>query len=110
MSQIDWDELAIKMLEAAKGSLSDSWPQAEQFMKSETKKYLENVAEITAWKAQGSISEEQAQSLMRLHNRSMKMVLTAVEGISLVMAENAINAALDVAREVINSAIGWALL
>jgi hypothetical protein len=40
----------------------------------------------------------------------MKMVLTALEGISLAIAEKAINAAIDIVRGTINKAIGWALL
>jgi len=62
------------------------------------------------WKTTGEITEEQARVLSRLHQRSMKMVLTALEGISLAMAEKAINSAIDVVRNVVNSAIGWDIL
>jgi len=68
------------------------------------------MAEIALWKTTGEITEEQARVLSRLHQRSMKMVLTALEGISLAMAEKAINSAIDVVRNVVNSAIGWDIL
>jgi hypothetical protein len=62
------------------------------------------------WKETGQITEEQAAALSRLYQRSMKMVLTALEGITLAMAEKAINAAIDAIRTAVNTAIGWTIL
>ena len=39
----------------------------------------------------------------------MKMVLTALEGISLVLAERAINAAIDAIADIVNGLLGWDL-
>jgi hypothetical protein len=98
------------MLEAARGAFQDKWPEARNFAESETMKFVQHMAEIEVWKERGEITEEQALALSRLHQRSMKMVFTALEGISLAMAEKAINAAIDVVRGTINTAIGWAVL
>jgi uncharacterized protein (DUF305 family) len=110
MPDIDIGEVALRMLEAARGELKDRWPEARRFAESEARKFAQSMAEIKVWKEQGEITEEQAQALSRLHQRSMKMVFTALEGISLAMAEKAVNAALDVVRNTINTAIGWAII
>lgn len=107
---IDIESIANQMIEAAKGVLGDKWGEARQFAESEAKKFAQNMADIAAWKLSGDITEEQAKVLIRLHQRSMKMVLTALEGISLAMAERAINAAIDVIRGTINRALGWDIL
>jgi uncharacterized protein (DUF305 family) len=110
MAEINVGEVALKMLEAARGELKEKWPEARNFAESEAMSFVQRMAEIKIWKERGEITEEQAQALSRLHQRSMKMVFTALEGISLAMAEKAINAALDVVRGTINTAIGWAIL
>jgi len=110
MAAIDVDSVAQQMITAAKAVLGEKWPEAKKFAESESRKFAQNMAEIALWKTTGEITEEQARVLSRLHQRSMKMVLTALEGISLAMAEKAINSAIDVVRNVVNSAIGWDIL
>lgn len=95
---------------AIKVALGDKWDEAKDFAESEAKKYAQNIAEIALWKETGKITEEQAIVLMRMHKRSMKMVLTALEGISLVLAEKAINAAIDAIAGLVNGLIGWDIL
>jgi vacuolar-type H+-ATPase subunit E/Vma4 len=110
MATIDTEDIAKKMVAAAMGVFKEKWPEVQNFAESEAKKFAQNMAEIALWKATSEITEEQAQALSRLHQRSMKMVFTALEGISLAMAEKAINAAIDAIRSVVNTAIGWAIL
>ena len=109
-STIDIEGLAKQMLEAAKGVFNEKWPEVRKFAESESKKFVSNMAEIALWKANNEITEDEAKSLVNLHKRAMKMVFTALEGISLAMAEKAINAAIDVIRQAVNTAIGWAIL
>lgn len=107
MTPINVNEVVRQMLAAAQGVFGEKWPEVQNFATSEAKKFAQSMADIQVWKGLHQITEEQAQSLSRLHQRSMKMVFTALEGISLAMAERAINAALDVVRNIINTAIGW---
>lgn len=107
---VDVEALAKQMLEAAKGVFDEKWPEVKKFAESESKKFVNNMAEIAVWKVNNEITEDEARSLANLHKRSMKMVFTALEGISLAMAEKAINAAIDVIRQAVNTAIGWAIL
>jgi len=107
MITIDIENTVEEMLEAAKNVFDDKWLDVKRFAESESKKFITNMIEIQTWKENGEISEIEALSLSKLHQRSMKMVFTALEGIGLAMAEKAINAALDVVRTLVNTAIGW---
>lgn len=111
MAELNIQELLEQMVDAAKETFDgETWQEASKFVQSESKKFAQNLAEIHKWKQEGSINEEQADALIRLHKRSMKMVLTASAGVGLILAEKAINAALDVIRETVNGVIGWDLL
>ncbi len=110
MAKIDTEALAGAMVDAAKGVLTEKWPEAQKFAESEAKKFAQSMEDIALWKAAKQITQEQAKALCGLHQRSMKMVFTSLEGISLAMAEKAVNAALDAIRKTVNLAIGWAIL
>lgn len=109
MNEQDVKDIIGKISEAVKVALGDKWEEAKDFAESESKKFGQNIAEIALWKETGKITEEQGRVLLRMHQRSMKMVLTALEGISLVLAEKAINAAIDAISGIVNSLIGWDL-
>ena len=110
MATIDVNELLGDMLNAAKGVVGARWPEVRTFARMESKSFLQNMAEIERMKAAGEITREQAEILTRMHRRSMETVFTAIEGIGLALAEQAVNAALAVVRTAVNRAIGWALL
>jgi len=110
MNENQIKELIDKIIGAVKGAIGDKWKDTKTYAESEAKKFPNNIAEIALWKATGQITEEQAKVLLRMHQRSMKMVLTSLEGISLVMAERAINAAIGAVQGFVNGIIGWDLL
>jgi hypothetical protein len=110
MNDANIKKLGEEIIKAVKAALGDKYEEARDFAESEARAFAVNIAEIAAWRAAGKISEEQGRVLLRMHQRSMKMVLTAVEGISLVMAERAINAALGAIRDFVNGLIGWELV
>lgn len=109
MTEQDIKNITGEMIQAIKDSLGDKWDEARIFAESEAKKFALNIAEITLWKKTGKITEEQGKVLLRMHQRSIKMVLTALEGISLVLAERAINAAVAAVAGIVNRLIGWDL-
>jgi len=110
MAGIDIEGVSEHMITAAKGLLGDKWEEAGVFAEREFRKFAQDMSEIARWKTTGAITEEQAAVLSRLHQRSMMMVLTALEGISLALAEKTINSSITVVRSAINSAIGWNIL
>jgi len=107
MNEQEVKDIIGKISSAVKVALGDKWDEAKDFAESESKKFAENIAEVAYWKETGKITEEQGKVLMRMHQRSMKMVLTALEGISLVLAEKAINAAVDAINDIVNGIVGW---
>lgn len=107
MAAIDIDGLKKIIIGSFVKVFAEKWKDVRIFAESESVKFLSNIAEVAAMKASGDISEEQARALLRLHERSMKMVLCAVEGISLVLVERAVNEMIRAIRDMVNKAIGW---
>lgn len=110
MNEQNLKDVAAKITEAVKVALGDKWDEAKAFAESESKKFAVNIAEIALWKETGTITEEQGRVLLRMHQRSMQMVITALEGVSLVLAERAINAAIDAVADIVNGMVGWDLI
>lgn len=109
MNDQEVKDIIGRISDAVKLALGEKWDEARDFAESESKKFAQNVAEIAYWNETGKITEEQGKVLLRMHQRSMKMVLTSLEGISLVMAEKAVNAAVDAIGDIVNGLIGWDL-
>lgn len=110
MNEQNIKDITTRIADAVKVALGDKWEEAKVFAESESRKFAANIAEIALWKEMGAITEEQGRVLLRMHQRSMEMVITALEGISLVLAERAINAAIDAIAEIVNGLIGWELI
>ncbi len=110
MNEQHINDITAKISEAVKVALGDKWEEAKVFAESESRKFAANIAEIALWAETETISEEQGRVLLRMHQRSMQMVITAIEGISLVLAERAINAAIDAVAEMVNGLVGWELI
>lgn len=102
-------QVADTIIKAMKGALGDKWKEAEVFAESEAAKFAASMAEIALWQETGKITVEQGKVLRRMHERSIKMMLTALEGISLVLAERAVNAAIKAVAGMVNTMIGWEL-
>jgi hypothetical protein len=110
MSTIDFSKLFSDMLSAAKSQLADKWPAVEGIATLSIKTLAQSLLDIEEMSVKGTISKEQAALLLDLHKNTTKMVLLSVEVIGIVTAEQAINAALDVVKETINSTIGFGLI
>jgi len=107
---LDAGELASKMLEAFKGTLSGKWPDVQYYVEAESKKLAENFVMIEKLKLSGEITEEQAKLHHEIQKNASRSVLLTVEGLGLVVVEQAINAAMDVLKETVNGALDFALL
>ena len=110
MPDIDPGSLVNEMLKAASGVLKDRWPDVKGYAEMEFKKSAETIAAIQRMRLVGEITEEQARLLMEMQKHAMRNVMTAVEIMSIVAAEQAINAAIGAVRKTVNTALGFALL
>lgn len=110
IQDIDVALLLKEMTEAVKKVLKASWKEVKPFAELQLKSFAENIQLIAVLKAKGKINEEKAKLHLAIQKESARTVLLSIEGIGIVTAENAINAALKVVQTTVNNAIGWALL
>jgi hypothetical protein len=107
---LDAAALAVSMIAAAKGQLKKKWPLVREYAESEARKTAETLVMIEKLYAAGKISKEEADLLLKMQRNSANAVLLAVKGMGLLAAEQAINAAVDAVRTVVNKSIGFALI
>jgi hypothetical protein len=110
MGEINLSELVANMLGAAKDSLGNKWPEAKEYAESEFKKIGESILFIQKEAAAGDMSPEKAKLHMEIQKNASRAVLLTLEGLGILAVEAAINAALGVVRDTVNSALGFILL
>jgi hypothetical protein len=110
MPAIDTAALAEEMIAAARGVLKKRWPDVRDYATQEMKKLAADAVFIEAQVAEKKMSPEQAKLLLGIQQNAARTVLLAAEGMSLIAAEEAINAAIRVAGKAVNTAIGFTLL
>lgn len=103
-------ELATSMVQAARGSLGKDWGKARGFAEPELSKLATSLQDIARMALSGEITELEARSLLEIHKNTTRTVLLSVKGLGLLAVENAINAALGAVKDVINGAVGVALV
>lgn len=107
---LDVDAIAKDMISAAKGVVDQKWPATREYFESESKMYAQRLASVAKMYADGIISEKRAKEHVALQNESWETTLLAVNGLSQILVEEALNAAIKVIRDVVNKAIGFVLL
>lgn len=110
MSNIDYNKLLNDMLQEASKILTGYWDETKPYAEKEFKAFLENISLIEKLKLEGKISEERAKLHISMQKNAIRMVLLTIEGLGAIAVENALNAALGIVRDTINTAIGWTLL
>jgi Asp-tRNA(Asn)/Glu-tRNA(Gln) amidotransferase B subunit len=98
------------MVAAAKDSLEKDWPKVKDYAQPELRRLAQSLIDITELVASDKVSGRQAQSLLRIHRNTSLTVLLTVEGIGIIAAEKAINAALKVVRDAVNAAAGLRII
>jgi hypothetical protein len=110
MANFDVKAVGSDALAAALAALKGHANKAQPFLVAEAKKMAETGLQIVEGQASGEINEAQARILLRMQGNASQSVLTAVETIGMIAAQDAINAALGVVRGAVNKALGIALL
>lgn len=108
--KLDIDAISKQMIEAAKGVVKDKWPVTKSYFESESKAYAARLATIVKLRKEGLISEERAKQHVAFQTNAWETVLLSVEGLNQLLVEEALNAATKAIRDVVNKAIGFALL
>lgn len=107
---LDPKDLVGAIVSAVKPVLNKYWGEVRDYAEAEAEKMAKTLATITALRTANKIDDQQAQALLEMQKHSMQAVLLAVEGIGLIAAQNAVNAALGAVKDTVNRAIGFVLL
>jgi hypothetical protein len=107
---LDLTELATNMASAAKEVLTESWDDIQPLAEANFFLLAEGITNIEQKFLQGDISEEKAKKLLRMKKNTLEIALLTIEGLSLIAVEQAINAALNIAKDAVNSALNFALI
>jgi hypothetical protein len=110
MESIDVQEVFTSMVGAAKGVFDKKWPSIKDFAEAEFEKLARTFAQIETLKLSNQISAGEASVLFEMQKNTARAVMLALEGMSLLLVEAAINAALAAVRDTINKALKFALL
>jgi hypothetical protein len=110
VAELSAGQLAKDMLAAALTVLRDKAPEARDFAKVEFRKIADTIVSIERLHGEGRITKQQAGLLLDMQKNASRSVLLALEGLGLLAAEAAINAALGVVRSAVNGVLGFALV
>ncbi len=102
--------LVKEMLTAAKVEVDERWPDVKIYAEAEAKKLAQTLVMIEKLKITGQVSKKQAEILLDMQKQTSRVVLLTIEGLSLLAAEAAVNAAIKSIRDTVNEAIGWRLV
>jgi hypothetical protein len=107
---IDVSALGKSIAEAVLGVLQKQAPDIRDYAEAEGVKLAQTIAQIEARYAMGKITEEHARLLLEMQKNAARTVLLTIEGLGLLAVEAAINAGLDVIKQTVNKAVGFALI
>jgi hypothetical protein len=80
------------------------------FAETEMQKLAATAVLIQSGNSKGTLSDTQAQILLSMQANASQAVLTAVETVGMIAAQDAINAAIQVLTSAVNKAVGIAIL
>ncbi|MBN2486152.1 MAG: hypothetical protein JXB34_09280 [Bacteroidales bacterium] len=108
--ELNTKKITADMLNAAKTVLKKHWKETKPYAEQQFKTFAQNIQLIASLKLRGEITEEKAKLHLNIQRNSIQIVLLTIEGLGLLAVEEAINAAIDVVKGTVNTAIGWNLL
>lgn len=106
MSAIDIDGVAGEAAKRMVGILTGAGKDVASYAQTEAKKLATSAVEIAALRAAGQIDDEEAKLQLDIQKQAAQTVLLAIKGVSLLAAEQAINAGLQVILGAVRTATG----
>jgi hypothetical protein len=103
-------DLLGPMLDASKTVIGKKWPDMQNYVETEMKKIGQNILDIEKMKLEGTTTEDKGKALLDIQLNASKTVLLTAQGMTMIMAEEAINAALSAIKDVVNKALGIVLI
>ena len=109
MSGIDIDAVASQAAQAIVRSAARTGKDLVSYAQAEAKKLATSAAEIATLRVAGQIDDDDAKFQLDIQVQASRAVLAGIEGMSMLGAEEAINAGLSVIGKAIQAATGLAL-
>lgn len=110
MPDLNINQLVKDMLAAAATVLKKKWGDAKPFAQLEFQKIAHTIVLIGEMRASGEINDKHALLLLDMQKNASRSVLLTIEGLGILAAEQAINAALAAVSKTVNTAVGFTLL
>jgi hypothetical protein len=104
------ESLATSMLTAAKGPLEADWKTVQPYAQTQFTNIAQQIVDIEAQLAAGTINQAQASLLLDMQKNASRAALLTVEGIGILAAQDAINAAVGAVATAVNGALKFPLL
>ena len=105
---LDVEKVVSVMLGASATALAKGGQKATEYATHEYQGFIADLEHVQAMAEKGTISQAEAQSLVDQHKLSMQAVLVAIEGLSLIAVQEAINAAMRALNDALKDALGSA--
>lgn len=102
---MDFKQLAAQMFEAMKGVVGDNLEEVREQAGPKLEGFARRTASLAEKVADGRISASQATVILQMRQNAVETVLVSIAGLSLLAAQEAINAATGVLKNVINEAV-----
>ena len=107
---LNFNSLLNDMVGAAKESLAGNWEGIKDVAITSFKSLAMHLVEIEKMRVEGTVTQEKACLLIGMQKDAIKIAIATEKGLSLIAAEKALNAALDIVRNTVNTAIGFGIL
>ncbi|HDZ85541.1 MAG TPA: hypothetical protein ENH35_03285 [Candidatus Moranbacteria bacterium] len=108
--KLDIDKLAADMTGAIKKVLEKKWPEIGDYAEVGARNLAEALIKIEKSKLTGELDEKEAKIHLFIQKNAAGSMLLAIEGLGILAAEEAINAAFQVVKDTVNTALGFSLL
>lgn len=109
-NRLDVEALGKEMIAAARGALTSRIPEVRAVTEMEIRRLAGSLADIGAKLAEGKITPKRAETLVHIHQRAVRSVLRSVAGLTLLTAEETLEAMTRVAAAILNRILGIKLL
>ncbi len=108
--KFDKKAMRANMRTATRTALGEQWSEVREYFEAENRKLIETLKMIALLHTSGKIDDLTAKSLLEGQVLVRESLLLAVEGMTLIMVETTLNAALDSIRKAVNTALKFPLL
>lgn len=109
-TRFDVEALGAEMLTAARAALADRAPALQSTVEMELRRLAGALADVGVLLGKGEIDHDRARKMIDIYRLAVRSVLRSVEGLSLVAADQAMQAVMRVAGAVLNRVIGVNLI